>query len=1039
MSSSDNSKITTITLTGNKDYIPWSRSIQIALSGRGKLGFIDGTIKKPKPAKQNEPNEEEKAKIAEWQTTDHLVMSMLINTMEPQIARLCMLLSSSKAVWDKVKRLYGQQQNFAHIFNLKQELSQIKQGSKSSSQYGTEVLTRWEELQIYLPPTADPEEIQKRAEQDLIYTYLGGLDSSYEAIKSQILSSPELPSIDSVMATIEREETRRSNMNAHNTSDTAENKAFVTRNPNPRGAAKTRGTPATDWCDHCKRAGHNRDGCWVLHPHLRPARSKGERGSSWGSARKAEKFGGMGRGAESVSNEGAPTQITQPDMLQKKSDDFGSSVAPSMQLAQLMSQLSTFLQQHASDSGATDHMTWDLNKLQNLTKLKEPQHVIVANGNKAKIFGTGTTNLLNKNVKDDRVTGKKIGEGMVKNGLYYLEDAINRCFVSVSPVEQIEEEEQGETSTTSSGGESEQNESSEESTQEEVALRRSIRQTRRPAKLRDYVSHQVMYPIQDFLSYKNISPAYRAYLGNITNRTEPTTFNEANQDPIWRKAIKDELQALEKNDTWDVVCLPKGKKPVGCKWVYKIKYNSDGTVERYKARLVAKGFTQTYGIDYQETFAPVAKMNTVRILLSVATNLGWNLFQMDVKNAFLQGILEEEVYMTLPPGHKNISNPSMVCKLKKAIYGLKQSPRAWYAKLSFSLLKNNFIKSTADSSLFVKQSQNYIIIILVYVDDIIITGNNDEEINKVKLYLKNEFDIKDLGKLSYFLGIEIAHSSKGLFLSQRKYILDLLKETGKLGAKPVGTPMETNVKLGTESGELLLDIGQYQRLVGKLIYLTVTRPDITFAVSVISQFMHAPRTSHLSAIERILRYLKGTPGQGIWMRKNNTNDVVGFSDADWAGSCDRKSTTGFCTFVGGNLVTWKSKKQNVVARSSAEAEYRAMASTASELIWIKQLLSDMKIENAGAMKMFCDNQAARHIASNPVFHERIKHIEVDCHFVREKVQSGEIETPFVKSKEQLADIFTKALDKASHQNILGKLGLINLFKPNLRGSVEKQN
>jgi hypothetical protein len=251
--------------------------------------------------------------------------------------------------------------------------------------------------------------------------------------------------------------------------------------------------------------------------------------------------------------------------------------------------------------------------------------------------------------------------------------------------------------------------------------------------------------------------------------------------------------------------------------------------------------------------------------------------------------------------------------------------------------------------------------------------------------------------------------------------------------------MEINTKLGLEYGELLSDIGQYQRLVGKLIYLTVTRPDISFAVSMVSQFMHAPCTSHLSAIDRILRYLKCTPGQGIWMRKNGSNDVVGFSDVDWAGSCDRKSTTGFCTFVGGNLVTWKSKKQNVVARSSAEPEYRAMTSTTSELIWIKQLLGDMKIDHTKLMQIYCDNQAARHIASNPVFHERTKYIEVDCHFVREKVQSGEIETPFVRSKEQLADIFTKALDKTSHLNILNKLGSINLFEPHLRGSVGDYN
>jgi Reverse transcriptase (RNA-dependent DNA polymerase) len=409
---------------------------------------------------------------------------------------------------------------------------------------------------------------------------------------------------------------------------------------------------------------------------------------------------------------------------------------------------------------------------------------------------------------------------------------------------------------------------------------------------------------------------------------------------------------------------------------------------------------------------------------------------MDVKNAFLQENLEEEVYMTLPPGHKNESNPSQVCKLKKAIYGLKQSPRAWYAKLSLSLLKIKFFKSTVDSSMFIKHSQNIIIIILLYVDDIIITGNNNEEIKEIKQYLKREFDIKDLGKLSYFLGIEIAHSSKGLFLSQRKYVLNLLKETGKLGAKPASTPMETNIKLGIDNGETLSDIGQYQRMVGKLIYLTVTRPDIAFVVSVISQFMHAPCTSHLSAVDRILRYLKGTPGQGIWMKKNDSNNVVGFSDADWARSCDRKSTTRFCTFVGDNLVTWKSKKQNIVARSSAEAEYRAMTSTTSELIWIKQLLSDMKIEHTKTMQMYCDNQAARHIASNPVFHERTKHIEVDCHFVGEKVQSSEIETPFVRSKEQLTDIFTKALDKISHQTILSKLGSINLFEPHLRGSIE---
>jgi len=471
--------------------------------------------------------------------------------------------------------------------------------------------------------------------------------------------------------------------------------------------------------------------------------------------------------------------------------------------------------------------------------------------------------------------------------------------------------------------------------------------------------------------------------------------------------------------------------------VYKIKYNCDGTIERYKARLVAKGYTQTYGIDYHETFAPVAKMNTVRILFSIAVNKNWNLHQMDVKNAFLQRTLEEEVYMSLPPGHKKEGISNLACRLKKSIYGLKQSPRAWYGKLNHFLLSCNFKMSLADSSLFTKHNSNGTTIVLVYVDDIIITGDNQNEIEGVKRNLKQKFEIKDLGKLKYFLGIEIAHSTKGLFISQRKYVLDLLKETGKIGCKPAITPIDTNIKLNTEDGEPLSDINQFQRLVGKLIYLTVNRPDLTFAVSQISKFMHAPRTPHLDAIDRILRYLKGSPGKGIWMRKNGTNAICGYSDADWAGSFDRKSTTGFCTFVGGNLVTWKSKKQNVVARSSAEAEYRAMASTASELTWIKQVLTDLNVKANEPMQMFCDNQAARHIAANPIFHERTKHIEVDCHYIREKIQAQEIETPFVKSEDQLADIFTKGLSSKVFENISCKLGLYDLYNPSLRGSVEK--
>nr|CAD1821571.1 unnamed protein product [Ananas comosus var. bracteatus] len=300
--------------------------------------------------------------------------------------------------------------------------------------------------------------------------------------------------------------------------------------------------------------------------------------------------------------------------------------------------------------------------------------------------------------------------------------------------------------------------------------------------------------------------------------------------------------------------------------------------------------------------------------------------------------------------------------------------------------------------MFVKKEGTSTTIILVYVDDIILTGNNQKVIEDVKKWLKTMFDIKDLGELRYFLGIEVARSKKGIFLSQRKYTLDLLKETCKLASKPLGTPVDIHPDL--KKGELIDNVGLYQRLVGRLIYLTITRPDISYAVSLVSQFMHSPQTSHMNSVNKILRYLKSDPGKGILMRKNGNLNIVGYSDADWAGCpIDRHSITGYCTLLGDNLVTWKSKKQNVVSRSSAEVEYRAMASTACELVWLKALLKDMGFNHDGPIQMKCDNQAAIHISTNPVFHERTKHIEVDCHFVCEKVQAKVISTPYVASED----------------------------------------
>ncbi|XP_042944481.1 uncharacterized mitochondrial protein AtMg00810-like [Carya illinoinensis] len=331
-----------------------------------------------------------------------------------------------------------------------------------------------------------------------------------------------------------------------------------------------------------------------------------------------------------------------------------------------------------------------------------------------------------------------------------------------------------------------------------------------------------------------------------------------------------ELRALEANSTWTLEPLPPGKKPIGCKWVFKTKLQADGSIERYKARLV---------------------------VLAVAATKNWIIHQLDVNNAFLHGDLDEEVYMTPPPG---------------------------------------FHSSQADHSLFTLTTSTSIVLVLVYVDDILVAGNDLSQIEIFKRILSTHFKTKDLGSLKYFLGLEVARSSTGIFLNQRKYALDILSDSGQLGARTALFPMEQHLKLTAQDGDLLPDPGLYRRLVGRLIYLTITRPDIVYAVNTLSQFMHAPQVPHMTAAIRVLRYIKGCPGQGIFFPSSNSTHVSAYTDFDWA-SCPttRRSTTGYFIQLGTSPLSWRTKKQSTVSRSSAEAEYRAMAVTTCELTWLK--------------------------------------------------------------------------------------------------------
>ena len=306
-----------------------------------------------------------------------------------------------------------------------------------------------------------------------------------------------------------------------------------------------------------------------------------------------------------------------------------------------------------------------------------------------------------------------------------------------------------------------------------------------------------------------------------------------------------EIAALESNQTWSLTPLPSHKRAIGCKWVYRVKYKADGTVERYKARLVAKGFTQQEGLDFTETFSPVAKMTTVNTLLAISALRGWHLTQLDVNNAFLHRELHEEVYMQLPQGFHS-KGENIVCKLNKSLYGLRQASRQWYSKFSSTILKCGFKQSRSDYSLFTKKFNQSFIALLVYMDDILIASNDIHAVEELKVFLDQEFKLKDLGNLKFFLGLEVARSDKGISLCQRKYALEVLKDAGMTGCKPSKVPMEQNLKLSKYHGELLPDPGIYRRLVGRLIYLTITRPDITFDVHKLSQYMKKPKKPHLN-------------------------------------------------------------------------------------------------------------------------------------------------------------------------------------------------
>ncbi|GKA02168.1 ribonuclease H-like domain-containing protein [Tanacetum coccineum] len=480
-----------------------------------------------------------------------------------------------------------------------------------------------------------------------------------------------------------------------------------------------------------------------------------------------------------------------------------------------------------------------------------------------------------------------------------------------------------------------------------VNTRRSSRVSKLPEKLNDFVlDNKVKYGLTKYANHTKLSADNSCFISNLKKTAEPTCYDEAVKDINWVQAMNNEMEALYLNNTWTLNELPINRKAIGSKWVYKIKYKSDGEVERYKARVVAKGFGQKEGVDYEEIFSLVVKMSTIRCFINMAVQKSWYIFQMDVNNAFLYGDLTEYVYMIPPP------------------------------------------------------------------------GNNNDEISKLKTFLNQKFKIKDPGELNFFLGIEVLKIKNGLCLNQRKYCIELLHDYGLLACKPVATLMPENGILPhkeTENDKLLKNITSYQKIVGKLIYLCNTRPDIAYSVHCLSQHMHSPLQSHFEAAIRVLRYLKSAPGADIIYTKSSSSSINAYADSDWA-KCKMTRSLGIVFLF---VVVWcLGRVKNKQLFQDPLQKQESMASVVCEVMWIVKILKNLDFSSNIPALLFCDNSYAIQIAANPVMHEKTKHFDIDVHLIREKVASGLIKTVKVDSEKQIADILTKGLGNIQHMNLV---------------------
>ncbi|CAL2246955.1 unnamed protein product [Prunus armeniaca] len=457
--------------------------------------------------------------------------------------------------------------------------------------------------------------------------------------------------------------------------------------------------------------------------------------------------------------------------------------------------------------------------------------------------------------------------------------------------------------------------------------------------------------------------------------------------------MEDELSMIEKNGTWELVNIPSDKQVIGVKWVFKTKLNLDGLVQNNKARLVAKGYVQKPGIDYNETFAPVARLDTIKTLIALAAQKDWKLYQLEVKSAFLNRKLQEKVYVEQPEGFMVQGKEDRVYRQHKALYGLKQAPRAWYGEIDSYFAECGFEKSLSEATLYTEtRGENNVLILSIYVYDIVYTGSNQGMLNEFKKDMKEK-------------QIQASLFTKG-----------------------------TTEKLIKDDGSGAADEENYRKLVGSLLYLIATRPYVIYATSLLARYMHGPSNKHYGTAKRVLRYVKGTLDYGLMYEKGKKAVLVGYCDSDWGSSIeDNKSTSGYAFSFGSGVFSWASVKQNCVALSTLEAEYVSASKATTQAIWLRFVLEDFGELQADATPLKCDNTSAISITKNPVFHQRTKHIDRRYHFINDALQQGVIDLVYCPTKDQVADIFTKALPKERFNYLRDKLGVLSA--QSLKGSV----